>query len=118
MLTKREFETAVDNLTEDEFDDFDANFKVPISLKIELNLIFLILGAGSLFGVGAITISLRDAIHPPTIIKLILAIVALVVWFFFMRWFYPRLSYFFRRECLIHYMKKNGCLRTTSTPHK
>ena len=57
MLTKRQFETAVDNLTEDQFNDFDANFKVPISLKIELNLIYLILGGGSLFGVSAIAIA-------------------------------------------------------------
>lgn len=111
-LTQKEFETAVDNLTDDEFNDFDANFKAPLALKIELNIFFLVVGAGSILGIADIVITFRDAIGASWPVRIVLAVVGVGASYLFFRWFYFKLFAWFRRQCLERFMKEKGCLRT------
>jgi hypothetical protein len=114
MLSRTELEAAVENLTADEFDDIEANFKIGLRLKLEIGVTYLALGFGTLLAMGYLIIGLRELFHPSKLVALPLVIVTLGAWFVLFRWSVNRMLDFFNRRGLSAYMKEKGYVRSMS----
>lgn len=85
-LSKQEYETAVDSLTDDELDDDESNFKSPLIFKIQLSIIYFVLFFGRLYAVGYLIVGFRHFVQPSRVVCAILAVLVVAAWLVLGRW--------------------------------